>query len=87
MMLSYDPLRIFFPISVLLGLVFAGKLGFDIVDKNFRPAANTILLGFATLQVLVVGLLADLMVRTARPASSHPSRVTSPKTTSPDPIE
>lgn len=68
MMLSYDPLRIFLPVSFVLGLVFAGKLGFDIVDKNFRPAANTILLGFATLQVLVVGLLADLMVRTARPA-------------------
>jgi glycosyltransferase involved in cell wall biosynthesis len=67
MMLSYDPLRVFFPISVLLGLVFAGKLAFDIVDKDFRPAANTILLGFATLQVLVVGLLADLVVRTSRP--------------------
>jgi len=68
MMLSYDPLRVFFPISVLLGLVFAGKLGFDIIDKDFRPASNTILLGFATLQVLVVGLLADLVVRTSRPA-------------------
>lgn len=69
MMLSYDPLRIFLPLSVLLGLVFAVKLGYDIVDKDFRPAANTILLGFATLQVLVVGLLADLMVRTSRPPS------------------
>jgi glycosyltransferase involved in cell wall biosynthesis len=68
MMLSYDPLRIFLPLSAVLGLVFAVKLGFDIVDKDFRPAANTILLGFATLQVLVVGLLADLVVRTSRPA-------------------
>ena len=67
MMLSYDPLRIFLPLATVLGIVFVGKLGYDLVDKDFRPAANTILLGFATLQVLVVGLLADLMVRMSRP--------------------
>ena len=68
MMLSYDPLRVILPITAVLGLVFAGKLGYDIVDKDFRPAANTLLLGFAVLQVLVVGLLADLVVRLTRPA-------------------
>ena len=68
MMLSYDPLRVFLPVSMFLGAVFAAKLGYDIVDKDFRPAANTILLGFAVVQVLVVGLLADLVVRTSRPA-------------------
>jgi glycosyltransferase involved in cell wall biosynthesis len=68
MMLSYDPLRVFLPVSMFLGVVFAAKLGYDIVDKDFRPAANTILLGFAVVQVLVVGLLADLVVRTSRPA-------------------
>ncbi|MFQ5558071.1 MAG: glycosyltransferase family 2 protein [Acidimicrobiales bacterium] len=68
MMLSYDPLRVFLPVSLVLGTVFAGKLGFDLVDKSFRPAANTLLLGFAVLQVLVVGLLADLVVRVSRPA-------------------
>ena len=68
MMLSYDPLRVMLPIASLLGLVFVGKLGYDLVDKDFRPAANTLLLGFAVLQVLVVGLLADLVVRVSRPA-------------------
>ena len=67
MMLSYDPLRVILPVAFLLGLVFAGKLGFDLVDKDLRPAANTLLLGFALLQVLVVGLLADLVVRANRP--------------------
>lgn len=69
MMLSYDPLRVMLPIATVLGLVFVGKLGFDLVDKNFRPAANTLLLGFAVLQVLVVGLLADLVVRVSKPAT------------------
>ena len=70
MMLSYDPLRVMLPIASLLGLVFVGKLGFDLVDKDFRPAANTLLLGFAVLQVLVVGLLADLVVRVNKPADA-----------------
>ena len=72
MMLSYDPLRVMLPIATVLGLVFAGKLGYDLVDKDFRPAANTLLLGFAVLQVLVVGLLADLVVRVNKPARQIP---------------
>lgn len=68
MMLSYDPLRVMLPIAALLGIVFAGKLTFDLIDKDFRPAANTLLLGFATLQVLAVGLIADLVVRLTGPA-------------------
>lgn len=67
MMLSYDPLRVMLPVASLLGLIFIGKLGYDLVDKDLRPAANTLLLGFAVLQTLVVGLLADLIVRVNRP--------------------
>ena len=70
MMLSYDPLRVMLPIASALGVVFVAKLGYDLVDKDFRPAANTLLLGFAVLQVLVVGLLADLVVRVTRPTRS-----------------
>ena len=72
MMLTYDPLRVALPIASVLGVVFAAKLGYDIVDKDFRPAANTLLLGFAVLQVLVVGLLADLVVRLNRPTRLVP---------------
>lgn len=76
MMLSYDPLRVMLPIASVLGVVFAGKLGYDLVDKDFRPAANTLLLGFAVLQTLAVGLLADLVVRVNKaPRSVLPSDV------------
>lgn len=68
MMLSYDPLRVILPITTMLGLIFAGKLGYDLVDKDVRPAANTLLLGFVVLQLLVTGLLADLVVRVNKPA-------------------
>ena len=72
MILSYDPLRVVLPIATLIGIVFVGKLGYDLVDKDFRPAANTLLLGFALLQVLVIGLLADLVVRVTRPTRIVP---------------
>lgn len=72
MMLSYDPLRVFAPIIATLGVIFAAKLGYDLVDKSFRIGTNTLLLGYAVLQVLVVGLLADLVVRLNRPATLVP---------------
>ena len=72
MMLSYDPLRVAVPIASALGTVFAAKLGYDLIDKDLRPAANTLLLGFAVLQVITVGLLADLVVRLNRPKSLLP---------------
>lgn len=72
MMLSYDPLRVFAPITAALGVIFVAKLGYDMVDKSFRIGTNTLLLGYAVLQVLVVGLLADLVVRLSRPAELIP---------------
>lgn len=73
MTMAYDPLRILLPVASALGIVFTAKLGFDLFDKGFRPAANTLLLGFAALQTLSVGLLADLIVRASRPARRLPS--------------
>ncbi len=67
LMLSYDPLRVVLPIAAVLGAVFTAKLGYDLIDKDFRPAANTLLLGFAMLQLLAIGLLADLIVRVGKP--------------------
>ncbi len=68
MMLSHDPLRVFMPLTAILGAIFALKLGYDLTGKDFRLATNTLLLGFAAGQTLAVGLLADLMVRTSRPS-------------------
>ncbi len=67
MMLSHDPLRVFMPLAVAMGAAFAAKLGYDLIAKDLRVATNTLLLGFAAIQVLVTGLLADLVVRTSQP--------------------
>lgn len=72
MMLSYDPLRVFMPLAGLLGAAFAAKLGFDLIAKDLRIATNTLLLGFAAIQTVAVGLLADLVVRATRPRRLHP---------------
>ncbi|MFM8794390.1 MAG: glycosyltransferase family 2 protein [Acidimicrobiales bacterium] len=72
MTLSYNPLKVFLPVGLLLlglGLV---KLGFDWAERDFRLAANTLLIFFAALQVITVGLLADLVVRATKSPSSVP---------------
>lgn len=72
MVLSYNPLRVFLPLATLLGLVGGTKLVVDLVRYDFRPALNTMLILFAMFQVLVTGLLADLIVRMARPPEAVP---------------
>lgn len=72
MTLSYNPLKVFLPIGLLLlgaGLV---KLGYDWSNRDFRLAANTLLVFFAALQVITVGLLADLVVRATKSSQSVP---------------
>lgn len=67
LVLSYEPLRFFMPLVIALTLVGLGKLGFDMWDKGFRVATNTLLILFAAFQVVAIGLLADLVVRVTRP--------------------
>lgn len=63
MVLSYSPLKVLMPPAVLLGLIGAGKLVFDLFDKNFRIGTNTIVvLGVATALALLA-MLADLLVQ------------------------
>ena len=50
--------------SRVLGI---GKLVYDLVDKDFRVATNTLLILFAAFQVIAIGLLADLVVRVTKP--------------------
>ena len=72
MTLSYNPLKVFLPIGLVLlgaGLV---KLGYDWSNRDFRLAANTLLVFFASLQVITVGLLADLVVRATKSPQSVP---------------
>jgi glycosyltransferase involved in cell wall biosynthesis len=72
MTLSYNPLKVFLPLGLLLlGLGFV-KLGFDWAGRDFKLAANTLLVFFASLQVITVGLLADLVVRATKSPTSVP---------------
>ena len=66
LVLSYNPLRAFGPIFGLLAAIGLIKLGFDLADKAWRVPTNTLLIIFAAFQVLVIGLLADLIVRVTR---------------------
>ena len=75
MVLSYNPLRFFMPVGGALLLLGLGKLGFDIVTKDFRVATNTLVILFAALQVVSIGLLADLVVRMAPTDEVEPASV------------
>ena len=67
MVLSFNPLRIFLPIGLILLALGGFKLVWDIFDHDqFRVAINTILILFASFQVLLIGLLADLVGRATR---------------------
>jgi glycosyltransferase involved in cell wall biosynthesis len=67
MVLSYNPLRVFGPIGLALLALGVVKGGYDLWDKDFRVATNTLLILFAAFQVFGIGLLADLMVRITKP--------------------
>lgn len=67
LVLSYNPLRIFMPLGVVLLVLGLGKLTYDWIDKDFRLSANTLLILFAAFQVFAIGLLADLFVRLTKP--------------------
>jgi polyisoprenyl-phosphate glycosyltransferase len=67
LVMSYQPLRIFIPLGIVLAATGTGKLVFDLFDHPFRVATNTLLIIFSALQFLVVGLLADLVVHMSRP--------------------
>jgi glycosyltransferase involved in cell wall biosynthesis len=67
MVLSYNPLRIFLPLGLLLSAVGLAKMGHDWATRDFRLAINTLLILFAAFQTFAIGLLADLFVRLSQP--------------------
>lgn len=67
MVLTYSPLRVFLPLGAAMFLVAITKLGYDLITKDLYVTTNTLLMIFASFQVLVIGLLADLIVRVTRP--------------------
>ena len=72
MTLSYNPLKVFMPLGIVLLTAGLIKLGIDWSQRDFRLAANTLLIFLAALQAITVGLLADLIVRATKPAEQVP---------------
>ena len=63
--LYFNPLKVFYPLTVLLGLTFLVSLVCDVfIERNLGD--KTVLLFVAVVQVLSVGLLADLIEKKAR---------------------
>jgi glycosyltransferase involved in cell wall biosynthesis len=67
MALSYNPLKVFLPVGLLLSVLGMGKVAYDWHARDFHVTANTLIVLFAAFQVFAIGLLADLVVRLAKP--------------------
>jgi len=65
--LYFNPLKVFFPVGGLVGLLLAGSLGFDLfVESPPNLGDKTVLLFVALVQVLSIGLIADLIDKKSR---------------------
>lgn len=67
MVLSYNPLRVFMPLGLTLLGVGVVKLGYDWITRDLHLATNTLLILFAALLTISIGLLADLIVTMTKP--------------------
>ena len=63
MTLMWEPFRVFGPPAVVLGLVGSGKLIYDLFDKSFRVATNTLVILGLAVAIGLIGMLADLLVQ------------------------
>lgn len=57
----FNPLKVFMPIAILIGIVGAVWLGFDISKWDLR--ISTVLFMVTSLQIAAIGLLADLIAK------------------------
>jgi hypothetical protein len=72
MILSYNPLRIFMPVGLVLFALGFVKMIVDVIGMDFHVAADTLLILFASFQVIAIGLLADLVTRATRARTELP---------------
>jgi glycosyltransferase involved in cell wall biosynthesis len=61
--LMWEPMRVFGPPAALLALAGVGKLVYDLIDKDFRVATNTIVVLGIAFALGLIGMIADLMVQ------------------------
>jgi glycosyltransferase involved in cell wall biosynthesis len=63
MTMMWEPMRVFGPPALFLGLFGVGKLIYDLVDKDFRVATNTLVVLGVSVAIALLGMLADLLVQ------------------------
>jgi glycosyltransferase involved in cell wall biosynthesis len=74
--LMWEPMRVFGPPAALLGIVGIGKLIFDLVDKDFRVATNTIVILGVSFALALIGMVADMLVQlNKRPHDVMPATI------------
>jgi glycosyltransferase involved in cell wall biosynthesis len=65
--LYFNPLRVFYPIALFVGFLFLGSLAYDLFwESPPNLGDKTVLMFVALVQVLTVGLLADLIEKKSR---------------------
>lgn len=62
MVLSYRPLRVFIPLAIFFSLLGIIKVVYDINVYDFHLATSTVVLLTLTFQIIILGLIADLVV-------------------------
>ena len=72
MALMWEPMRVFGPLIIVFGGVGSAKLVFDLIDKSFRVATNTLVILGVGVTFALVGMIADLLVQLNRQKSSVP---------------
>ena len=76
MTLMWEPMRVFGPPAAIVGVVGTAKLIYDLIDKDFRVATNTIVILGVAFALALIGMIADLMVQlNKRPQDVMPSTV------------
>ena len=74
--LMWEPMRVFGPPAAVLGIVGVGKLIYDLIDKDFRVATNTVVILGVAFALGLIGMIADLMVQlNKRPQDVMPTTV------------
>ncbi len=63
----FSPLKIFLPLGLILLLTGLGKMITDIVRYSWHIAPSTVILLLGGLQILVLGLIADMIAKRSSP--------------------